>query len=260
MITYNAPVTEITLTNDRVDVQYKTGARTSVKSADYCVSNIPCPILSKIDLYNFEQSMEEAIERTTFDGSCKVGWQSKTRFWESDYEIYGGISWTDDIIEQIWYPSNDYFSQKGTLTGAYIHNGPCPDKGQHATEFGRLPLKQRLSVAREGGARLHPEFNNETLIPNKQGISIARQNVPWQEGAWPSWGGNQHDDKDYERILRPDKRFFIVGDQASTLPGWQEGALMSAEHVVDLIGGVKEVKRREGIKAPNTFKILQGLG
>jgi monoamine oxidase len=92
MISYNAPVTEITLTNDRVDVQYKIGARTSVKSADYCVSNIPCPILSKIDLYNFEQSMEEAIERTTFDGSCKVGWQSNTRFWESDYEIYGGIS------------------------------------------------------------------------------------------------------------------------------------------------------------------------
>lgn len=196
MITYNAPVVDITLSEDRVDVQYKVGARRDVKSADYCVSNIPCPILSKINLFNFEDSMRDAIKRTAFDASCKVGWQSNTRFWESDHEIYGGISWTDDIIEQIWYPSNDYFSQKGTLTGAYIHNGPCPGKDEHATEFGKLPLKERLKVARDGGARLHPEFRNETLIPTEQGLSIAWQNVPWQEGAWASWGNDQHDDED----------------------------------------------------------------
>jgi hypothetical protein len=38
---------------------------------------------------------------------------------------------------------------------------------------------------------------------------------------------------DYTRMLAPDLdgRFFVVDDQVSTLPGWQEGALMSAEHV-----------------------------
>lgn len=260
LITYNAPVVDIELKDSCVDVKYRQGSRTVVRQADYCVSNIPCPILSKVRLKNFEKSMLDAIRRTTFDDSCKVGWQSNTRFWESDYEIYGGISWTDDIIEQIWYPSNDYFGQKGTLTGAYIHNGPCPGKDEHAKEFGKLSLAKRLEVAREGGARLHPEFNNDSIIPNDKGMSIAWQNVPWQEGAWPGWGGDQHDDVDYERLLRPDGNFFVVGDQASTLPGWQEGAMMSAEHVVELIGGVKEPTPRKGLRAPNTFKILQGHG
>lgn len=41
-------------------------------------------------------------------------------FWEDDRNtMYGGISWTDHNITQIWYPSNDYFSSRGTLTGAY---------------------------------------------------------------------------------------------------------------------------------------------
>lgn len=88
-------------------------------------------------------------------------------------------------------------------------------------------------------------------------IALGLINTP---DAWASWGNDQHDDKDYERLLAPDKRFYIVGDQASTLPGWQEGAMMSAEHVVELIGGVKEAVAPKGIKAPNTFKILQGLG
>ncbi|MFL6118305.1 hypothetical protein [Actinophytocola sp.] len=36
----------------------------------------------------------------------------------------------------------------------------------------------------------------------------------------------------YSRLLAPDKnRFYVMGDQVSPLPGWLEGALMSAEWV-----------------------------
>ncbi|MFT5165905.1 MAG: monoamine oxidase, partial [Saprospiraceae bacterium] len=92
------------------------------------------------------------------------------------------------------------------------------------------------------------------------GISIAWQNVPYLEGAWPSWDETgQHDNDDYERLLRPFRsRFFIVGDQASTLPGWQEGAMMSAEHVVEHIAGLEEVIYPDHIQAPNTIKVMQG--
>lgn len=259
-ITYNAPVKEVSLGDDQVKVTYMTKNGTETAKAEYCVSNIPCPVLSRIGLNNFSASMKNAIRRTAFDDSCKVGWQSNTRFWETQNEIYGGISWTDDIIEQIWYPSNDYFTSKGTLTGAYIHNSPCPSDPQHATIFGNYSLKERLQVAKEGGARLHSEFDDERIVPTELGLSVAWQHVPWQEGAWPAWGNDQHDDVDYERLLRPDKRFYVVGDQASTLPGWQEGAMMSAEHVVELIGGTKDAAPRQDIKAPNTFKVLQGHG
>ena len=260
LITYNAPVTHIETGKDQVSVTYKVGASEAVRTADYCISNIPCPILKNID-NNFGQEYSDAIKRTTFDASCKVGWQCNTRFWESNLnQIYGGISWTNDIIEQIWYPSNGFFGQKGTLTGAYIHNGPCPGDPQHATDFGRYSLEKRLAVAKQGGIRLHPEFKDNSVVPTGLGLSIAWQNVPFQEGAWPSWSGDQHDDADYERLLLPEGRFYMVGDQASTLPGWQEGAMMSAEHVVELIGGLKPHTVPKGIVAPNTFKVTQGHG
>ena len=264
LITYNAPVTKIRSYDDGVEVTYLNGASEQTIKADYCVSNIPCPILSKLDT-NFEEDkrpedydyqnwvpFKEAVDNTNFAPSCKVGWQANSRFWENNYEIYGGISWTNDIIEQIWYPSNDYFSQKGTLTGAYVH-------GKNAERFGEFDLEKRLRIAKRGAQKLHPEFGDNTLVPTELGVSIAWQYVPHQEGAWPDWTGDQSENDDYERILRPFRRFYIVGDQASTLPGWQEGAMMSAEHVVELITGtVSEADFPAMIVAPNTFKVMQG--
>lgn len=261
LITYNAPVTKIeNLREGGIAVSYRDGNATKTKTADFCVSNIPCPILKDIP-NNFSQGYREVIQRTTFDASCKVGWQCNSRFWENDhYQIYGGISWTEDMIEQIWYPSSGFFGQKGTLTGAYIHDGTCPDDPKHATEFGKLSLDKRLAVAKQGGARLHREFENNSIVPTELGMSIAWQNVEHQKGAWASWGNNQHDDRDYRRLLLPEGKFFVVGDQASTLPGWQEGAMMSAEHVVELIGGIKEAVVPEDVTAPNTIKVTQGHG
>lgn len=265
LITYNAPVSKIKIDegNNKVSVSYKKGSKEIDAEADYCVCNIPCPVLTKIinDDSKFEDKFRKAVEHTKFAASCKVGWQCNTRFWESDkYEIYGGISWTDDIIEQIWYPSNDYFGQKGTLTGAYIHDNP--KRGlKNATRFGKMGLKERLEAAKGGGAKLHPEFDNEAIVPPELGLSIAWKNIPFQEGAWADWQGTEEDTKHYKRLLRPNGRFYLVGDQVSTLPGWQEGAMMSAEHVVELIAeivGFEPVP--EGVTAPNAFEVTQGHG
>jgi monoamine oxidase len=261
LIQYNAPVVKITSEDDGVTVRYLDGAKEVEVKADYCVSNIPCPVLSELDT-NFNEdvtppdrpNMEEAIQLTEFDDSCKVGWQCNTRFWENnENQIYGGISWTNDIIEQIWYPSNNYFSSKGTLTGAYCH-------GDNARKMQNLSLEERLKIAKQGGAKMHKEFNDNSIIPSELGLSIAWKFVPYMEGAWANWQGQQHDNHVYERLLKPFRRFYIVGDQASTLPGWQEGAMMSAEHVVELIAGLLIVEEfPDTIEAPNTLKVTQGV-
>ena len=252
LIKYESPVTKIEVNDDGVIVTFKGKRGESQIKADYCVSNIPCPILTKLQ-HSFQPDFAEAVENTTFSPSCKVGWQAEQRFWENDeYQIYGGISWTDSIIEQIWYPSNNFFGKKGTLTGAYIHS-------ENAVEFGKLSPKERIAKAKEEGAKLHPEIADEKIVPSDKGISIAWQYVEHQMGAWPSWEGNQHDQKYYRRILRPDRRFFIVGDQASTLPGWQEGAMMSAEHVVKQIVNKKPADVPESVMAPNTKRVVQGI-
>jgi monoamine oxidase len=60
--------------------------------------------------------------------------------------------------------------------------------------------------------------------------------------------------------LNPDGQFYVTGDQVSQLPGWQEGAMESAQHVVELInkpGLILEAPPRL-IRAPNTRRLVQG--
>ena len=47
--------------------------------------------------------------------------QFKRRFWEEDDGIYGGITYTDQPISNISYPSTDYHRKGGgVLLGGYI--------------------------------------------------------------------------------------------------------------------------------------------
>lgn len=248
----DSPANKISVSDDGVVVRYtdgKTGLPASAK-ADYCVSNIPLPVLKSIPA-DFSRDFQQAVNAGQFAPTCKVGWQSNARFWENDrYQIYGGISYIDHTVTQMWYPSNDYFTDNGTLTGLYNFR-------ENAVEFGNLSLAQRLKVARQGALRLHPEFADEATVPQTLGLSIAWQNVPYQLGGWADWQADQQEE--YARLLSPDQgRFFIVGDQVSSLPGWQEGAMMSAEHVLLQIAGLRSLEVKEVPTVPDVKRMVEG--
>jgi monoamine oxidase len=255
-IIYQAEVLDIKIQPDGVAVIYRnklTGERCAIK-ADYCVSNIPLPLLQKPKIENnFTDDFKWAISRGKYAPTCKLGWQANERFWESDkYQIYGGISYIDHPITQMWYPSDGFFSKKGTLTGVYNY-------GDNAVAFGEKSLAERIKMAREGAIKLHPEFSNQEIVPSGKALSIAWQNMKYEAGGWAAWDADVADDtKAYDRLLEPDQKlFFIVGDQVSPLPGWQEGAMMSAEHVVDQITTGKLTV--PGIqRAPNTRRLVEG--
>src|SRR6185436_3263515 len=200
LIAYRSEVTGLKLFDDAVEVEYlnQFSGKKAVLRADYCLSNIPLPILQKIPDVNWAPDYRKAIDTGKFDAACKVGWQANRRFWENDAnQIYGGISYIEAPITQIWYPSYQYFEPKGTLTGAY--NYP-----PQADAFGALSLTQRLHDAREQASRLHPEFLDNAIIPEDKGISIAWHNVPYQRGGWASWSSESADHADaYERLLAP---------------------------------------------------------
>lgn len=253
LICYRAVVEKLVLADDGVEVFYRDSFSGEVerKRADYCVSNIPLPVLQGIDA-DFADDFAAAVARGRFAATCKVGWQANRRFWEDDKnQIYGGISWIDHPITQMWYPSYDYFTEKGTLTGAYNYDDV-------ARAFGALGLDERLAEARAGAARLHPEFADRELVPEERALSIAWHNVPFQRGGWADWGDSAADADAYERLLAPDRRFHVVGDQVSTLPGWQEGAMMSAEHVIEQIAGIRPLTVPDIRRAPRSKRLVQG--
>jgi monoamine oxidase len=187
--------------------------------------------------------------------TTKVGWQAERSLWQGspikddmsvvDSEvgvvpIFGGISWTDNDIQQIWYPSTAYQDQKGVLTGAYNFDSI-------ASRWGKLTVQERLDLARKDAKKFDEKFG-EGL---EDGLAIAWQNMPHIKGGWAYWQavGDAAYAKDQfnaiaqgsevsgqeEDIMGPS--FFIVGDQISSLPGWQEGAIASAINVITLMAG-----------------------
>jgi monoamine oxidase len=254
LVQYRTEVLHIETRDDGVTVSLrdlKSGVRTNF-NADYCISNIPLPILSKIG-NNFAKDFSDAVATCVYDPTCKLGWQANSRFWENNQnQIYGGISYTDDAITQMWYPSYDYFTKNGTLTGVYNYD-------DDAKAFGEMSLEDRIKTARKGAIKLHPEFADKSLVPSDKAISIAWQNITNEGGGWANWDPNKENHtKAYARLLAPDRRFFVVGDQVSQLPGWQEGAMMSAQHVVEQIGGKRLLKVPQVIHAPNTRRLIHG--
>ncbi|MFF6841354.1 hypothetical protein ACFY8X_21585 [Streptomyces tanashiensis] len=111
-------------------------------------------------------------------------------------------------------------------------------------------------------ARHHAEFADDTLVPQDKGITIAWHKVPYQLGGWPEWNPDREDHRTaYRQLLQPEGGdvFYVTGDQISPLPGWQEGAMMSAQYVTQQILGVMPRTVREVITVPDSVALTQGL-
>jgi monoamine oxidase len=257
-ITRGVEVVKIETSDSGVQVVVERGGKgraQETRKADYCISTIPLPLLRKlIDNPSFGDDFKRAVAVARFEAAAKVGWQAEQRFWEAAANrIYGGITWTDHPITQLWYPSSGFFAAKGVLTGAYNY-------GETARKFAQLPLDQRLMLATQGAERLHPEFLK--FVKTELGLSIAWHQVPHQMGAWADWDWSQPEQAAaYNRLLGPDKRFFVCGDQVSYLSGWQEGAVLSAHHVVRQItapaaAGAPAAAPKLPRRAPRTRRIV----
>ena len=89
--------------------------------ADFAICTIPATVLNDIP-NNFSTATQDAIADTSYDSAVKIAFQSKSRFWENERHIYGGISWTnfggEGDVTQIWYPSNGYHRDKGIILGS----------------------------------------------------------------------------------------------------------------------------------------------
>ena len=152
--------------------------------------------------------------------AVKIAFQTRRRFWEEDHAIYGGISWTDQDITQIWYPPYGYHRDKGILMGAYIWDQ------KPGTRFGDMNPAERLRAAITEGERVHPGYAAEI----ESGVSRAWARTPFQKGGWPR---SAH--KSPEALQKPDGAIHFAGDQVTGLPGWQEGAVLGAHLAVRAI-------------------------
>ena len=112
MVKYGAPVTEIRKTAKGVRVGYmeKGSAEASIE-ADYCICAMPLTMLKKTP-NDFSAPYKKVIDECTYAGAYKIAWESR-RFWEQDYNIYGGLEFVSTGCSPIWFPSAGMFCDRG---------------------------------------------------------------------------------------------------------------------------------------------------
>ncbi len=218
LIQYRSIVKEIRKSADGVRIvvqQPVMNGQTVVVNADFAICTIPAPVL--VDIPNdFFKDYLGAIKSLEFVPAVKIAYQTSRRFWEEDQAIYGGISWTDQDITQIWYPPYGYHRENGILMGAYIW-GKEP-----GLRFSEMTPQERLQAAINQGEQIHSGYANEIAT----GVSRAWLKVPFQKGGWA------YSNEIRETLQKPDGPIYFAGDQASALPGWQEGAVLAAHAAV----------------------------
>lgn len=267
-------------------------------AADYCFCNAAIPFLERMlstDLQNsttgFEEDFLDALQAVYkaqaneheterfLAYTTKVGWQADRSLWQgkpfvrqplnkeevtiptppSDVgvvPIYGGISWTQHPITQIWYPSTSYYDRLGILTGCY-------NFAENALNYGNMSPADRLLDAKKGAAVFGQEFADGLNMDT--GVAIAWQKIPNIKGGWSQWHTVTDSVKHFNAVIQGTTvagsdmpTFFVVGDQVSSLPGWQEGAIASALQALTRIAEPK--KKLPYLKnLPDTRLMVEGV-
>jgi monoamine oxidase len=224
LVHYQCEVKEIRRTETGARVAYSTvdGAVRSA-TADFCICTLPITILRNIP-GDFSKECKQAFCGMPMAAYYKIAWQSP-RFWEREYNIYGGISFLNQTVDLVWYPSDRLFSSHGVLISGF--NFEADDSGA-PTEFARLgSTAAKLAASRASVEKLHSGHSKQLTKP----IYVSWPAIPYSLGCF----ANNHLDASqaaYKQLLQPEGNIFFAGDYLSRIVGWQEGAALSAQHVV----------------------------
>lgn len=217
-VVLNAPVQNIRLRNDGVDVVYSHKGKRKKLAADYCFNCIPVHFMQGIP-NNLSSEYRAALNAYQRGNFFKIGFQMKERFWERE-GIYGGMTTTSQPINQIWYPSHGIHGKKGVVLGAYGLFG-------QSRFFERMTPEERLKFAADAGNKIHEGYSDYI----EAGIS-----VPWGRMNHMMGCGSRMSPEGYEThfklLQKPEGRHYMIGDQLSHHPSWQEGAFASVENAL----------------------------
>ena len=226
-------VREIRRRGDGVRIVHGPGAQ--ALDADYCVCTLPLPLLARV-ASDFSPAKKAAIAGVDYVPAVKVAFEAP-RFWERE-GIYGGVGWTDQVSENLLYPSGDWHADKGILVAAYVAGWTGRN---HPREFTAMSDEQRFAVCREVVERLHPGHSRDLAKP----VTIAWGLERWSLGvgpAHPDWFAAPRPAR-YDELLRPEGPIFFAGEHLSYLLFWQEGAALSAHEAMRLLASQAAERR-----------------
>ncbi|MDP0501198.1 MAG: flavin monoamine oxidase family protein [Verrucomicrobiota bacterium JB022] len=221
-IILGAKVKEFRHTNPGIRVVYEENGVDKEITGDFGIVTIPPTILRKLP-NDFSPMLKNTLNVVPFQNSNRIGLQFKRRFWEEDDRIFGGITWTNQPIGEIYYPSEGFYEKKGVLVGYYIF-GPVSD------ELGRKTPEERLEFALSQGEKIHPQYRKEF----DNAVSFNWSTTPHIEGCLAHFPKAMMKTF-YPLLIKPEQETYIAASWATHLGGWQAGAFEAARLTVKSI-------------------------
>jgi monoamine oxidase len=223
-IKLRSPVTQITSGPGSVTVKYVDGnGRAQQMVADYCIATLPPHLLARVP-HNLGPDVQRALNTFRQVNAGKIGLEYRSRWWENEDRIYGGVTETDLDITHIWYPAYQYHSPRGLLVGYY-------NTGNNADFYAGLKPGQREARAIMQGMKIHgPKYKTELATS----WSVAWSRVPYIEGAWQKIPHGPQSPV-YAPLNQAAGRVYFSGDWLSNVVSWQHGAFTSARKVVTML-------------------------
>ncbi len=215
----NKEVTKISQTGYGVSINYKDtkSGREMTTTGDFLISTIPYAVVTEID-NDFSPEIIEAMKTPSPSQVSKFGLQMKTRFWETEDMIYGGVSSTS-MAGNIAYPSAELHGKNGgVILASYLFGG-------RSTDFNKLSVDEKIEYALSIGEHVHPGQYRANF--NGKAAGIVWENEKYNKSGWSSWGGDSI--KKLPAILKGQNRVLFSGDCISPrLSGWMAGAIEGA--------------------------------
>ncbi|WP_326595780.1 flavin monoamine oxidase family protein [Streptomyces sp. NBC_01803] len=219
-ITYGAQATSVRNLDDGAEVTWRDAhGRTRTELADFVVAAIPPQVMARVE-HNLGTDVTAALRYAVPTPVGKIGLEYRSRWWEKDEHIYGGITPTDTDLSTIWYPSYGYQGRRGTLIGYY-------NFGANAVAYSGLSHAEREARAVSRGVRIHGDKYRTEL---DHSFSVAWHRTPFIEGGWVGWPSQSG--PEYRLLNEPAGHVYFAGDWLSHVIAWQHGAFTSARRVV----------------------------
>lgn len=234
VVKLESEVTAIRRQGKGVAIHYKTkgrghrkGMADGVIAADICICTIPLTVLARIP-NDFSPDRQAAIQRnSTYGDGYKIAFQSP-RFWETEAQVYGGLSFTERDTFITWYPSNGYHKSQGVIVAGYAFDG----------NMAKRPMAEQIAYARDTIERLHPGQSGKMHSP----VIVHWGAMPYSFGLESEMPDSNPDD--YALLGQNDGPFYFAGEHLSHVGAWQQGAFVSAHRTVNLIA-----QRQSALKA-----------
>jgi monoamine oxidase len=219
-IRYRSEVLRVTDLVDGVEVVYQDAqGKEHMERGDFCVAALPPHIMARIPT-NLGAKVTAALAYPAPLAVGKMGLEYRSRWWEEQDRIYGGITPTDMDLSQIWYPSYGFHGRRGVLLGYY-------NNGANALAYSKLSPQARVDRALAQGVKIHGEKYRSELA---SAFSVAWNRTPFIEGGWVSWPSRTSGE--YDLLNKPAGHVYFAGDWLTYYIAWQAGAFDSARKVV----------------------------